>query len=295
MPIAVSDSLSNTNEQIEQAAKVIGRSAVKRKVFDAIYTGKQRIKTVKDLAYTTGLSRKQVLISGRSLAGRGIVEQVPETHGNTSYKKIDFFHVHKWAILAHASNAKKLASLPTKRRPVVVAPTFISSLIRAAKIELITIDDIDSFRRAHKISSDTYLPRTISEKTFKRGIGRILGMLKTAKDWGGEKNDIYTTRLKLGGKRRAAALALKGPGTRGKLVPGKMGKNGDQIQRLFQSSAEVFLVQYWGEIDESVIDQMKPLAVAKSVADGTRICFGVIDGYDSHRLFLAYRRCFSSS
>src|SRR6266852_1195312 len=38
------------------------------------------------------------------------------------------------------------------------------------------------------------------------------------------------------------------PATTGPLVPGKMGKNGDQIQRLFGSPAQVFFVQYEEEI-----------------------------------------------
>lgn len=71
-----------------------------------------------------------------------------------------------------------------------------------------------------------------------------------------------------------------------------MGKNGDQIRRLFQSTAEVFLVQFWEEIDESILDEMKPHALMKSVADGKKIWFGVIDGYDSNRLYLAFSKAF---
>jgi hypothetical protein len=294
MPLAVSDSLSNTNEQIEQAAKAIGRSAVNRRVFEAIYGSKQRIKTVKDLAKVTKLDRKRVLTAGKRFAGRGIVRQIPGSHGNTAYEKIDFFHAHKQRILACAGNAKKLAALPTKRKVVVSTPAFVSIPTRLAKTEVITVDDVDSFSRVRKVIADGDLPKTVSEKTFKLGIRRILAERSNANDWGGEKNDIYTSRLVLAGKRRPAAFALKGPGKTGKLVPGKMGKNGDQIQRLFQSTAEVFFVQYWSEIDESVIDQMKPLAVAKSLADGSKVWFGVIDGNDSHRLYSAYPKCFRS-
>lgn len=89
------------------------------------------------------------------------------------------------------------------------------------------------------------------------------------------------------------ALALKGPATRGKLTPGKMGRNGDQIQRLFEAPAEAFSVQYCRQIDSSVLTQMKQLAIVKSLMTGTRIFYGLIDGNDSRRLVLAYPRAFA--
>jgi hypothetical protein len=72
-----------------------------------------------------------------------------------------------------------------------------------------------------------------------------------------------------------------------------MGKNGDQAQRLFQEEADVFFVQHWREIDPSVIDLMRSLAVAKAVTTGKRVWYGVIDGKDSQRLCLAYSAHFN--
>src|SRR5260370_23752228 len=103
MALTVSDSLSNTNEQIEQAAKAIGRSLERGCVFDAIYHGKQRVKSASEISQKTGLSQKRVTIAGKHFADRGIVEQVRE-NGATGYRKIDFFHTHKAAILALAGN-----------------------------------------------------------------------------------------------------------------------------------------------------------------------------------------------
>jgi hypothetical protein len=45
----VSDVGSNAKEGIARAAKGIGKSTHRRKVFDAIYTGKRRAKTVSEL------------------------------------------------------------------------------------------------------------------------------------------------------------------------------------------------------------------------------------------------------
>jgi hypothetical protein len=112
------------------------------------------------------------------------------------------------------------------------------------------------------------------------------------KDWGGESNDIFTTRITVGGRRRRAAFALKGPAKTGPLVPGMMGKNGDQIQRLFTSPAQVFFVQYEGEIKESVVHLMSQLALAKAATE-REVFYGVIDLKDTYRLRLAYPSAFS--
>ena len=68
-----------------------------------------------------------------------------------------------------------------------------------------------------------------------------------------ERNDFLTDKLKLGGSRRLAAFALKGPGMTGVLTPAKMGKNGDQIQRLARSPAHVLIVQFHGQIGEGTV------------------------------------------
>jgi hypothetical protein len=88
------------------------------------------------------------------------------------------------------------------------------------------------------------------------------------------------------------AFAFKGPATKGKLTPGKLGKNGDQIQRLFGSAADVFFVQYHDQIDESVVEQMKRLAIANSVTEDKLVMYGVVDGDDTNRLIAAYPKQF---
>jgi hypothetical protein len=41
-----------------------------------------------------------------------------------------------------------------------------------------------------------------------------------------------------------------------------------------------------------VIEQMKNFAIAKSVSEGKRIYYGIIDGYDTQRLIAAYQKYF---
>jgi hypothetical protein len=108
----------------------------------------------------------------------------------------------------------------------------------------------------------------------------------------GEPNDLYTSKIRVHGQRKAMAFAFKGPPTTGKLTPKKLGKNGDQIQRLFNSPADVFIVQYHSQIDESVVEQMKRFAIANSVTENKQVWFGVIDGDDTNRLISAFPKQF---
>jgi hypothetical protein len=93
--------------------------------------------------------------------------------------------------------------------------------------------------------------------------------------------------------RVRAAIAFKGPGKKGVLTPAKLGVNGDQIQRLFSSDADIYLVQYWDRVAESVYEQMKVFAMWRSISNGGKtIWWGVIDGTDSARLIKAYPKVF---
>ena len=284
MVIQVSDSASNRNEQIENAAKAIGRSQLKRSVFEAIHHHKKRVKTVAEISAKTGLSRMQVLKAGGELARKHVVEQTQE-NGDTAYEKNDFLQAHKKQVLALAGNRTGLARYPTKRNPRSVMFKEIQVPVSTADVEQITIDDIDNFSEVRGATADGHLSPGLSETAFKRGVQKILGEPGTFKDWGGERNDLLSTRLRLNGRRRTVAFAFKGPGTSGPLTPKKMGKNADQLQRLFQSPADVYIVQYWREINENVLEQMKALALAKSATSADKVWFGLVDGYDSRRLF----------
>lgn len=290
----VSDVGSNAEENIAHAAKVIGRSTHRRSVFDAIYTGKRRAKTVSELIKATGLPHRRVLDAGKKLADNHLVKPT-KLNGETAYAKIGFFHASKRRILTLAASPAKLKAFPTKRNPVSrVMQVRLSE--KRARVHSITIDEIESFRKVRSIDNrDPEIGDEFSESDYKAGLQKILGEDGRFKDWGGEVADLFTTRFRVNGRRRAVALALKGPATKGKLTPGKMGKNGDQIQRLFEAPAEVFLVQYCRQVDLSVPAQMKQLAVAKSLMTGTRVLHGIIDGKDSRRIVRAYPKAFTKS
>ena len=293
MTVETTDIRSNPNEQIAYAATVIGRSEARRKVFEEIHRGKKRVKTVDEIVQKTGLPRIRVLQEARHLYNNRIVEQ-RKVDGKLAYEKDDFYGQNKKVILRLAGNKRALEKYPTKRNPR--ATTVLVNLPvpkRAIDVRQLSIDDIDSFERVTQIQ---LAPKTkgvpLLEDEFQEGLQKILGEQGEFNDWGGETDDLFSTRLTLHGKRVNVAFGLKGRATRGKLTPKKMGTQGDQIQRLFRSPADVFLIQYWSQIHQSIIEQMRAFAIAKSVLEGRRIYYGVIDGQDTVRIIRAYKECF---
>jgi len=293
MPIEVSDVRSNPQDQIAHAARVIGRSERCRKVFSAIYQGKKRIKTVSEVVKLTSLPRMTVLQEAGKLCNNHIVKKT-KVGTELAYEKDPFYTQNKKTIFRLAGNREALEKYPTKTNPRIGGTIQISVLLPKEMVDAkqITIDNIDSFAKAQSLTpNQNLLP--IDEKKFKEGLQKILGEQGTFQDWGGESDDLFSTRLMMDRERKNVAFGLKGKGTTGILTPKKMGKRGDQVQRLFRAPADVFLVQYWGQIDESIIEQMKHFAIAKSVLEGRKIYYGVIDGQDTIRILMAYPECFS--
>lgn len=291
MSIDVSDVRSNPQDQIAHAARVISRSEHCRKVFSAIYQGKKKIKTATEIMSLTSLPRIRVLQEAGKLCNNDIAKKT-KLNKELAYEKYPFYTQHKNKILQLAGNSKALEKFPTKINPkireIAVSISFPKRMVDASQI---TIDSIDSFSKTRDIKPDKD-QQPVGEKKFKEGLQNILDEQGTFQDWGGETDDLFSTRLIINGARRSAAFGLKGKGTTGRLTPNKMGKRGDQIQRLFRSPAEVFLVQYWGQIEESVIEQLKLFAVAKSALEGRKIFYGIIDGQDTSRIIKSYPEFF---
>lgn len=293
MPLNVADVRANLNENILHAVTIIGKSQDRRHVFEAIYRGKKEVKTVDDIVRETGLSRVRVLQEGGKLHANQIVVKTKKDN-QTAYKKDETYTHHKKKVLSILDNPKNAKKLPTKQKPQVTSNTYkIFVAGKKPKVTALTVDDVDSFAEVRKVSNiDSSLKlEKIAEHKIKAGLQKIIGETQEFKDWGGEKNDLYTNKLRLKGKRRTAAFALKGKATKGSLTPGKMGKNGDQIARLVGSAAEIFFIVYHSKIDESIVSQLEAFALGKSLS-GKAISYGVIDGDDLNRLYQAYRACF---
>lgn len=246
----------------------------------------------------TGMPRKRVLEEAAKLANQHLFGKAPAAVGRSVLYEVDvFYQANKRKILSLAVNKQKLSKFPTKTNPSGGSPPTVTLRLpqRRVRVKHVTIDDLDSFSDVRKIAASKAKLSGVSEKAFKEGVKAIIGEKGEFTDWGGEKNDLLSTRFRYKGKRKQVAFAFKGPGTGGTLTPGKMGKNGDQIQRLFASDADFYILQYWNQIDQSVPEQMKLCATAKSYLEEREIFYGVVDGTDSVRLVDAYPRQFSGT
>jgi hypothetical protein len=295
MTLAVADVRANLNENIRHAARIIGKSKDRLKVFEAIYRGKKRTKTVDDLIQATRLSHVRVLQEAGKLAGNGIVDQVRLNQRN-AYRKDPTFTHHKQSIVDLCKNPAKRTRYPTKQEPRSHATTIVRIRVSAstpAPVEL-TIDDVTSFAAVTAAPGTKADLKTASESKVKQFLLKVIGDKNKYGDWGGEKNDIYTTRLLYMGRRRTAAFALKGKATSGPLTPKKMGANGDQIGRLMASDADIYFVVYHSKIEQSITEQLRAYAVARTLS-GRRTYYGVIDGQDLATLVSRFREAWKAA
>jgi hypothetical protein len=160
--------------------------------------------------------------------------------------------------------------------------------------ERLYVEDVDSFMHVRDVNpsmvatflSNGYLARP--EDTVQLALEAILGVGFHKKDWGGEGNDLYTANVIVNGCRRPTAFLLKGKGLENKTMEIKhCGKNGDQIIRLFQSPADLFVIQFVGNISEAVIQQAHA-EIARLKNQGKNAQFLIMDGQDTARLMYAY-------
>ena len=241
----------------------------------------------------TRLGRVPVLQAGGFLAGHGIVNQVRHNQ-ETGYRKDPWITANKGKILRRIGRVPR-GAVQSSRSTLAVGrakPEGRKNKASVPKAIEITVDDIDNFRRVRRSNKAPTRQRPPLEQWLKSGFQRMIGEPGKYADWGGEKNDLYTTRLEIRGRRYRAAFAFKGRGKKGVLTPAQLGKNGDQIQRLFESPGQVFLVQYWGRFHQAVPEQMRVWAQKRARDEGVPIYYCTIDGTDTARLICAYPRAF---
>jgi hypothetical protein len=158
------------------------------------------------------------------------------------------------------------------------------------------IEDIDSFKNARDVNPslvDSVLENGYfdkSEDEVQMVFEQIINESFHKKDWGGEENDLYTSNILINGRRTSSAFLLKGNGLRNKTMEIKnCGKNGDQIIRLLQAPAELFIMQFVGNISENVIKDIEGKINEKNLK-GQNAYYCIINGQDTARIFKAYNK-----
>jgi hypothetical protein len=157
--------------------------------------------------------------------------------------------------------------------------------LRFADYLQLPVQSIDQFKstdfRWSPSPKDFNRLKDVPEQTVKELLCKLLGEAVIPKDWGGEECDIFSSNLSVDGKRHSAAFLLKGPAKFHEMTLADCGKNGDQIYRLFNTPADVFIVQHCHKITPSVRKTVEAFALSQY----SRSCmFTLIDGYDTARI-----------
>jgi hypothetical protein len=127
---------------------------------------------------------------------------------------------------------------------------------------------------------------TIPESEVKAAFASIIGELFIPKDWGGEKSDLVSTQVRIDGQPVSTAFAFKGRGKAKRLTVADLGKNGDQISRLFSEPSDFVVLQHCHSVTSAVRDHMRAFATRI----GRLRPFCIIDGADTVRIFKAYKK-----
>ena len=134
--------------------------------------------------------------------------------------------------------------------------------------------------RPRLAKADLDVLKAVPEKKIKQAFAEIIGESEVPKDWGGEQFDLRTTVMSVEGQRLRAAIAFKGPARFRPMTIASLGKNGDQIDRLAQTAADLMVVQHCHTMTATVVNMLK--AYASNFRDPKR--FMLIDGLDTIRI-----------
>ena len=128
---------------------------------------------------------------------------------------------------------------------------------------------------------DLNVLKTVSEKKVKTAFAELLGEPEVPLDWGGEQFDLWTfNRLTVEDRPFRTAIAFKGPAKFHPMRIADLGKNGDQIDRLAQTAADLMIVQHCNAITAPVVNMLR--VYAENPRHPRR--YMTIDGYDTLRI-----------
>lgn len=152
--------------------------------------------------------------------------------------------------------------------------------VYASQVDQFSLADFTTATSASEREAVLALP----EQEVKEALASIIGEPFVPKDWGGERSDLYTSRLFIEGMQSSSAWLLKGPSFSRPMTIAALGKRGDQIDRLYSEPADVLVLQHCHQILAPVVNMMETYAF--DVRRPRK--FMVIDGEDTARIFKAY-------
>lgn len=230
---------------------------------------------------------------------------------NKEYRLRIFFHPNNlichsaWDILSGRSRLFAFAYIgkflngEIHARPYVIGDLHSDSIAQSSKkwdpktygeIHPSQIDQfslLDNQLRSEKSVPALSLLKSIPEQSIKLAFAEILHEGFIPKDWGGEKSDLFTSNVSVDGRWLPTAFLLKGPARFSPMTMRHLGKNGDQIERLFNEPAGLLILQHCHRVTTPVRATMR--AYASRIHDLRY--FTILDGYDTIRLMRAYGKC----
>lgn len=157
------------------------------------------------------------------------------------------------------------------------------------------VEQINQFEKCqgekHPRDSELKQLQTIPENDIKHAFAKLLDEDGVPKDWAGERADLFSTHALIEGKRATVSFAFKGPAKFHMMQLADLGKNGDQIDRLFTEPSDLLVLQHCHRISAAVRNTMK--AYANQIGNQRRYC--IIDGGDTLRVLRAYGLCGQTS
>lgn len=206
---------------------------------------------------------------------------------DTAYSRLSGVNnIFVFAYITEVSD-KSIRAVPIAIGDLIDSDISLPSLISfGIPIQAEEVDQFSTIDQAWTPNKKKFeLMRTIPEKQVKELMCSLLEQ-EPQNDWGGEESDIFTSGLIVGGRRMTGAFLLKGPAKFHPMTPKDLGKNGDQLYRLFNIPADIYIIQHCHAIEPSVRGMAEAFAVRRTLTAPCRLLF--LDGWDTARLLKAH-------
>lgn len=169
---------------------------------------------------------------------------------------------------------------------ITTAPSFPVPIISTLELRPKDIEQLSNIDGSWIPSAaESRLLKHVPEETIKKLICNLLEETEVPSDWGGEESDVLSGNLIVRGQRQLGAFLLKGPARFHEMKPSDLGKNADQLYRLFNIPAQVYVIQHCHKIGAAVRKQAVALAFMQNITAPCQVCF--IDGVTTAQLLHA--------